>query len=434
MLKTLGQSTFLRHNAILFGGAMAVGVLNYAFYPVIGRLLEPAMFGEVQAVISLFLQLSMFLTVVNIVTVYIVANYGNVAKRNLAIYELEKLGLLVTAAILLAMIVFANQLRAFFHFESAWPFALLGVLLVLTVPFTFRTSYLRGKQKFMASTAAQLFAAAGKFVFSVPLILLGLGASGAIGGVAVAQAAALGYAAWRSKLAGLARPKNFKLFARPQVAQVMPEIKYSLFVLVGSLAIMLLLTVDTLAVKHFFDAHTAGLYAGVATASRIVFFVTASIAQALLPAIKVGAPPGKNRALLIKSLGLFGAAGLPVLVLFWLWPQQSLTVLMGREYAELAALLPLLTLTVFIIALLNLIVSYFLTLKTYIVGMFAIIGFAAALVTIVFHHRSPQAIVEALWLGSMVSMCLIAIWFARSRLDRRSIDETTTTLHRGSGT
>src|SRR5262249_32510346 len=68
-------SPFLRHNAVYFAGSLLVAFLNYLYYPVLGRLLQPADFGEVQAVISLFLQAGVFLQVLGTVTVGVFKKY-----------------------------------------------------------------------------------------------------------------------------------------------------------------------------------------------------------------------------------------------------------------------------------------------------------------------------------------------------------------------
>lgn len=431
MLKRFMGNSFLVSNTILMGGAMLAGTLNYLFYPVAGRLLPPAAFGEVQAVISLFLQLSTFLMALSIITVFIVANYKGANRRNMVLFELEKIALLAIGSVVVLGLVFSGWLTSFFNFDSGWPVLLLGAMLIFTVPLTFRSAYLRGRNDFLSSTVANVFSAAGRFVFSVPLVLLGFGAAGALAGVALSQLAALAFASWKSLGAGLRRPPDFKTFGRPPIKSLWPEIKYSLIVLVCSLAVMAQLTIDNLAVKHYFDDHTAGLYAGVATVSRIIFFLTASVSQTLLPSIKIGTPV-RNKKLLKKSLGLFLAISLPALAVFILAPKIAVGVLMGSDYADQASLLPLLGVTIFTIALCNLLITYFLALKRYMPGVFAIIGFAASFVLMFIHHSSLQAVVESLFAGSMVSTCLIAIWLARQSLVRRKFDETTATIHRGS--
>lgn len=430
MLKRFAGNSFLAGNAILMGGATLAGLLNYLFYPIAGRLLPPAAFGEVQAVISLFLQLSTFLMALSIITVYVVANYRDAQRRNLVLFELEKIALLAIGFVVVMGLVFSGWLANFFKFESILPVWLLGAMLIVTVPLTFRSAYLRGRNDFLSSTVANVLSAGGRFVFSIPLILLGLGAAGALAGVALSQLSALGYAAWRSLRSGLKRPAEFKIVGRPQVKKLWPELKYSLVVLVCSLAVMAQLTIDNLAVKHYFDSHTAGLYAGVATVSRIIFFLTASIVQTLLPSVKIGQDLS-NKKLFKKSLVLFVVVSLPALAIIGLAPDLTLRILMGEAYVEVAGLLPLLSVTIFTIALTNLVMSYYLALKRYAPGMFAIMGFAASLVLMITHHSSLQAVVESLFTGSMVSICLIAIWLARQSLKRRKFDETTTTVHRG---
>ena len=75
IVRPLSTSAFLRHNAIFFVGAVAVGALNYLYYPILGRMLNIESFGEVQTLVSLFVQLQIFLTVMSQVTVNVVANY-----------------------------------------------------------------------------------------------------------------------------------------------------------------------------------------------------------------------------------------------------------------------------------------------------------------------------------------------------------------------
>jgi O-antigen/teichoic acid export membrane protein len=201
-------------------------------------------------------------------------------------------------------------------------------------------------------------------------------------------------------------------------------------VLVCSLAVISMLTIDNLAVKHYFDAHTAGLYAGVATVARILFFLTASISQTLLASLNLSTP-AQNKKAMQKSLLLFLAVGAPVLVVFTLAPQFAVGVLMGDAYSQVAGLLPLLAVSIFTISLLNLVVVYFLALKKYAPGIFVIIGFAATLGFTAVHHASPQAVVESLFVGSQISICLIALWLASAHLVRRGNDETTATIRSG---
>ncbi len=115
-------SSFLRQNAVFFLGAVCVGVLNYAYYPIISRLLNVQAYGEVQTLVSLFLQLLIFLTVLSQVTVNVVANYEDELRKQQVVYELEKLALFVSIGLFIIAAAFSWKIKSFFHFQSVWPF------------------------------------------------------------------------------------------------------------------------------------------------------------------------------------------------------------------------------------------------------------------------------------------------------------------------
>jgi len=81
VLTAVRSSSFVRHNAIFFFGSVAVGVLNYVYYPILGRMLSVEAYGEVQALVSLFLQMLVFLVVMSQVTINVVANYTDEDKK-----------------------------------------------------------------------------------------------------------------------------------------------------------------------------------------------------------------------------------------------------------------------------------------------------------------------------------------------------------------
>jgi O-antigen/teichoic acid export membrane protein len=416
LLRQVRRSPFLTHNAVFFAGSVAVGALNYLYYPVLGRLLEPASFGEVQALISLSLQITIFLTVLGLVTVNIVSNYEDPQRRNAVVLEFEKLALCMSLVFLLATVIFQNSLKHFLQFDSSLPFILLMLSLVFTVPLVFRGSFLRGRQKFALASATNMVAAGGKLLFSAVLVALGLGTAGAIGGLVLTQIVAAILAAWWAFKLGLKRPPEHKLIQLPRLHLLRPELKYGGLVLVGSLVVTLMYSLDVVIVKHFFDPHTAGLYAGVASVARILFFLTASIALVLMPHVKVTAAPGENRRYFQRSLMLLLAVSLPVLLVFIAVPDFVVGLLMGNEYREVSHLLPALGVAIFTVSVINLVVSYYLALRRFAVAPAIIIGGAVTYGLMLTHHTELASVVNSLLMGSAVMLCLLGIWAAYSRV------------------
>ena len=412
------SNPFVKNNFVFFLGSVAVGALNYLYYPVLGRLLNPSAFGEVQTLISLFLQLTIFLNVLSLVAVNLIANSKDDRAQRI-VTELQLAALWVSVGILAITILAAGVFQSALHFSSGWPFILLAVALIAAVPFTFQTAYLRGRQRFGATSLANLLVAGGKIIFSVGLVVAGLGTAGAIGGLIAAQVVALGYAilqATNGQVGKLAASLHKHWW--PDIRLVMGELKYIGYALIGSLAVMLLLSLDVVVVKYFFDAHTAGLYAGVATVARIIFFVTASVAQVLLPAVKLHHVPHENRKLLVKSLLILSALSLPVLAICTLFPELVMHLLMGAKYTVFSNLLAPLAWAIFFVSIANLLVSYCLALRQYVPAVLAMVGTVATYVVMLFRHDSPRDIVTALLWGSVGVACLMAGWFYMRELRR----------------
>jgi O-antigen/teichoic acid export membrane protein len=392
-----------------------MGALNYLYYPVLGRLLQPSAFGETQALVSLFLQAGIFLSVLGLLTINVVANYGESKQSDKIILELEKLALLISGAMLVLTVLFNHVLQRFFQFDDSLPFVMLSIAIVVTVPFTFRSAYLRGKQYFGLASIAGIIGAAAKLGFSAVLVLLHFGTTGAIAGIVLAQLVAFGYAAVSAKRHGFSESLRTQFIRLPDVRLILPELKYALLILMGSLIVTGLYSVDIVVVKHFFDAHTAGLYAGIAAVARIVFFLTASIAQVLMPAVRLQQSPQQNRRILNKSLLLLVAIGGGALLVFWAMPRFIIGHLMGDKYLTFANLLPRLSLAVLLISVLNLFITYHMALRRYGVALIVGLGALVSFGFLGINHATPAAVVNSLLYSSITIMALLGIWIGTRR-------------------
>jgi O-antigen/teichoic acid export membrane protein len=402
--EALRQSSFLKHNAIFFFGSIAVGALNYLYYPVLGRLLPPAAFGEIQVLVSLFLQFTIFLNVLTLITVNIAVNYKDSEKAHRMIFELEKLASYFALALLLVSIIGGEFLRSTLKFDSMLPFVALALAMTASIPLTFRSAYARGQKKFGIASISQLLGAGIKIIFSAMLVVLGLGVTGAIFGIVVAQLIAFLYAArWAARL-GFRRPSDTNYTTLPNIKLVIPELKYAALAFVGLLTITLMMSIDVIAAKYYFDARTAGLYAGIATVARIVFFLAAPIAQVLMPMVKIDKSPQENRALLLRSLALtIGVCG-SFVVACVVAPEFIVKILMGVDYITYAHILPPLAFSICIISIINLICMYYLSLRRKMVMVVGIIGFAATLSFMVMWHSSLQALVYSMLSASILTL------------------------------
>lgn len=410
LTKKVRDNPLIRHNLIFFLGSISIGVLNYLYYPVLGRLLHPNTFGEVQALFSLFAQLTIFLNVLGLLTVNLIVNYRDDTLRDRVINELEKVSLLIGVGILGITALFHTQLRHFFHFTSALPFIFLACALVVSIPFMFRNAFLRGKKLFGLTSFAGIVAAACDLIFSIIFVVAGWGTSGAILGLVVAQFVGLWYASASSRKHGFRGASLRSFIHMPNLRLIAPELRYGLLVLIGSLGMTGFYSIDTIIVKHYFNAQTAGLYAGIATIARIIFFLTASVTQVLLPSVTLQQSGKENQKILLKSTLLLVCVGGLNFIVFALAPQLVIHLLMGSSYLRYADLLPRLSLLIFIVSILNLFIMYHIALRRYAVMFIIISGIIVATLLLHAYHQSLQAVINGLLYSSLAMLMLLALW------------------------
>lgn len=401
------SSPFFRHNLTFFLGSLSVGALNYLYYPFVGRLMSPSAFGEVQTLISVYLQLTIFLNVLSLVVVNLMKD-DKTKQATRIVTELQLAALWVAIGTVILAVVSASGLKEALHFSSELPFVLLALALVASVPFTFQTAYLRARKQFVATSTANAIVAGGKLILSVMLIVAGFGVSGAIGGLIAAQVIGLWYALSKMNWNAGAILETLRAHWWPSMSVVAGELRHVGYALVGLLSVMVLLSLDVVVVKYFFDAHTAGLYAGVATVARIIFFLTASIAQVLLPSVAIGAAQA-NWQLLRKSVLILSGLSLPVLALVLVAPTLVMDILMGGQYSAVASLLVPLAIAIFFVSTLNLFVSYCLALRWYKPIVLAAIGTVTTYAVMIVWHSTLGAVVTTLLIGSVATTGLVGL-------------------------
>lgn len=405
--KSIFKSEFLRHNATYFTGTMVFGALSYLYYPVLGRLLPPSSFGEVQTLVTLFLQYTIFLNVLDLVVINILVSYTDTALARRMVLELEKLAAGIGLGIVLIVIAGGGLLEGFLRFTTPWPFTLIAITGVIAIPFIFRSGYLQAHKKFGLVTGANIVSAAARLLLGAALVALGFGTLGAIWGLAFAQIIALYFAVFFAKRHGF--HESMHLRKLPDLRLLGPELKYAGLVLAGSLSVTLMYSLDIIVVKHYFDARTAGLYAGISVTARMLFFLTASIAQVLIPSVSQQKTTHHNTRILLKSSALLVAIGGSGLVVFYALPNFILRVLLGATYVTYAGLLPRLCLAIFLVSIINLLVIYFTALRRYAVMWITLAGSAITLGLMLMRHDTLDAVVNDLVVGSvsMLSMFLI---------------------------
>ena len=406
MFNKVFQDKFLKDNFIFFIGSMVVAVFNYLYHPILGRMMDIESFGEVQALISLFVLLSMVIGVFNIIVINIVTNTQKIQECQETILMLQKIGLYIVLTLSILVIIFSRKLESFLNFSSFYPFISLAILLILSLFFTFRSAILQALYKFKEVSVARILSSAGRLFFAVILVYIGWASFGAITAIVLSQFIALIYVYIKTKdyltsLIGLKIKINSK---------IKKEFVYGFLVFLATLCVAFLYSADVIIIKHYFSAEEAGFYSGIATIARIIFFLSGSIAGVLISHIKIENTDKENKKTLIKGLFLIGSLGGVALLTFLIIPDIIIKVLIGQRYLAYAYLLPKLSILLFLVSIISLFFYYFLALRKYFLSVIALASPVFVLLLTYFNHQTLSQVINNFLL---VSISILVFFFVR---------------------
>ncbi|MFH1046890.1 MAG: oligosaccharide flippase family protein [Patescibacteria group bacterium] len=414
MLSKLYHDKFVRHNAIVLVGSFTAAFLNYLVHPVLGRLMTVQEFGEFQALLQIYNNL-MFMGVFGTIVMNITANTDptdeQAAQENREVISvLNKVALVISSTVALAILLGSGLLRDFFHFDSIWPFVMLVPAPIIAMHGVFRRAYLRAKLHFTDWTMSSVYTALARLFIAAVLVFIGWGAFGAITGVVGAMFVGYAFVYLRSRKT-FSYVRGVKIKLSPRLKR---EIQYGFLILSVSLVNTAMSTADVLVVKRYFDPIIAGEYSAVATIARIILYAAGPVAIVLSPNIKLRQSVQENRAVLRKSIWLMSFVAGSGLLIFVLWPEFVLKLLMGSQFNQAAYLLPHLAIFMTLVTMSGIFFAYHLALRHYFIFLVGLAGLGTALALSVVYHPSLSAIVNNFIAGTVLMLLIFAVrWIRR---------------------
>jgi len=278
-----GPRVVARDTVVLGGLNFVASLTSFGFQWAMARMLAPGDYADLFAVLALFAVLSvpsqLLLPIGTRVT-----SLAVVARGRTAALEVLRRSLIRSALVgLVAWIVVAATSGAIEFLigtnnRAAVIWLGCAVAIAFVVPFT--KALLTGLRAFLLLGASNLVDGALRAGIGVGLVALGFGVAGGMAASAL------------SGLVGVL----VVVIAAPYIARATTEAPVeappdssgmSAHVRVGllSLSLAILMNVDVLVVRHFFDDANASLYAASALVGRIVLFASAPAAQVVLPHI-----------------------------------------------------------------------------------------------------------------------------------------------------
>lgn len=398
------SDAFYRHALIFMMASLITSVLNYAYYPIMGRMIGVEGYGELQVVTSFLLQLTTVFIGLNLISVNIVANHDERESKALII-ALQKVVFWFIIGACVIVLLASGQLKNFFHFNSTWPFILLIPSLIVDAIAVFWTAYLQAKRDFVSLSFYSILTGGGKIVFSALFVWMGLGVAGGILGIAVGLWISLFAVRLITKhelpplLQTLSWPRKH------EIQLIKRHVSFIVEVILALISMSVLLSIDVMLVKHLYSAEFAGQYSGVSTVARIIFYASAPLVSVMLPAITLRNILASKQAfkrtfsisMLICTVGL---------LIFTALSHFIMQTLLGPEFAENASWLPLLSVLAVLVTVTNIIVNYLLALRSHLALVISLVSLSLATVLIFWRHASIYQIVSSASIGLLAGQAI----------------------------
>lgn len=412
---------------IMIVGGNATNFLNYIYHLIMGRLLGPVSYGELAALISLMGLIGMIpLSLGLVVTKFISSAKSDRERRNLANW-FSKNTFLLSLVVFSLTALSSSVLAWYLNLENKILVIGIGALFLFLLPSTFNRATLLGFLKFKEYIFSVIVENGGKLVIGIILVFWGYKVFGAVFGLIVSA-----FIGWllsryyiRDALVGrLEKKLNFK-----------PVLLYAFPIVIQSLTITSLYSMDVILVKHFFSAHDGGIYASLSTLGRIIFFGASPIANVMFPIVAKRYTMGQPYAIiLLLSLLLTSAIAAGLLIIYGLWPKIAITLLYGSLYLEAAPLLLYFGVFIALLTVANLLVNFYLSIGKVKMVVFPFLAALGQIIAIyIFHQNLTEVISVSVAIASLLVLTLFVYFGYESHRPQKSQSANKINLSGGAG-
>lgn len=368
-------------SAIMVLGSNSVNILNYIYHLVIGRMLGPAFYGELAALISLMGLLGIIPGSLSLVIIKYVSGAKNEREAAALIHWLKTKVAQTSLIFFIFIIVISPVLASFLHINKLSYLFLIALSSLFAIQTLLNRSILQGLLKFKKMILSVFLENAAKLLISVTLVYLGFRVGGAM--LAFVLAAMLGFLVTNHYLKiKSTKESNSSLILKPMLLFTIP-------VLVQSLSVTSLYSSDLILVKHFFSSHDAGLYASLSTLGKIIFFGAGPIGSVMFPIVSQRHAKGlKIKRIFLYSFFATAAISLSILIVYLLLPGFAVNLLYGSAYLESANLLIWFGIFMSLFTFSSLLINFNLSLNRVKVVIFPLFAAIAQIIAIWFYHQT----------------------------------------------
>lgn len=409
----------LTHSLMLFLGAQFGNVCNLLFQVSMMRMLNPADYGVLSAILGLLMVVAMPTSALGGAITHFTAHFMAREERDrVKAMTLSVARDMVIPSVLMvvAVMIWQRQWMDYLRLDTAGPLYFAVATIVIGFLVAVPGAVLIGVQAFeWAATIGNIWGLV-RLMAGAILVLIGLGVTGgfsahlagmAVGGVcAVLIVRSILGRGWPKA----ERPAGFY--------------RYMWGYMGAFAAYGILSNVDVVLVKHYFSAEQAGVFAKAAMVARIIFFLPTPVAGAMFPKVtSAGESTAASRRTLLKALILAGLIVGGVGVVCLAVPGLLLRILARGVHPGQVEVVRGMVLALAPLTLVFLVLNYELAQRRFRITLPLVLCAAGYLAGAARWHETPMQVVTVLGVMSSVSLCLSLLclpWQNGAGTDRRA--------------
>lgn len=400
--------TIFRSSIILLAISNLGNFFQYLMQIVLGRALSPSDFGIYNTVNSIFVVLTGFSVVISFVTAreLIKLRYDTAAHAAFMSDLLIKTAI-GAFAISTGMALVSSYIARYFSLDSALPVLICALIMTGFIVQSVFTGIMQGTARYIALSLVQTIQNGIRLLFIVIIVIyLHFSYNGALLGVFLSYLAVILYYLYILR---------DSIVFPSKITKPPDGIYRSMFQGAVPMALMwgylgIVSNADIPIVKHFSTGHDAGIYAGGAILGRIAWFLPSMLVFVLFPEVVRNEMERQSSVwstVVIASITLVISLG--IAVLFSLYPEFILKMLLGTKYVAAKDALIVVSFSMAIVAILSVIYNYCLAKHHSFFLYHAYVILLACIILIYGYYHSKPIEVAYVFLAGLTLTLLVNV-------------------------
>jgi O-antigen/teichoic acid export membrane protein len=390
--KKLLKNPLIYGSGIVVVGGFAANIFNFLFNLFMTWNLPVADYGILASVSSLITFPWLISAAVNPVIVRFAGDYF--VKKDYThlrglYFKFTKFFLVVGILVLALFLVNITNIGNFFHITNMTLLVLAGFTIFITFIGIVNLSFLQAKLAFGFNVLVIFLNAFIKLILGILFVYSGYSVSGAVGAILAGALFAYFFSFTPLKFLFHTKTKNVTI-------DTTEIVKYGIPAVLTLCGLTAFISTDIMLVKHFYNPVDAGLYAGLSTIGRIIFYIVAPIGTVMFPIIVRQHTNKENFRHTFKiSLILVFVPSILITIVYTLFPEFAITfILKKKEFLQMTPYLGFFGLYITLYSLVYLMATFFLSIKLTKVYIPVVIFAVLQIILLSLYHQSFLQIIS----------------------------------------